>query len=57
LNPNKIVTGESLQKDLDTLQDWMDKGLLKVNTEKSKVTQVGHKLNKEHHMRGSQNLE
>jgi hypothetical protein len=51
LNPNKMVTGESLQKDLETLQDWTDKWLLKFNTEKCKVMQVGHELNTKYHMR------
>jgi hypothetical protein len=41
---------ESLQKDLDTLQDWSDKWLLKFNTEKCKVMQVGHKLNTKYYM-------
>lgn len=41
---------ESLQKDLDTLQDWSDKWLLKFKTEKCKFMQVGHKLNTKYHM-------
>jgi hypothetical protein len=39
----------SLQKDLDTLQDWSDKWLLEFNTEKCKVMQVGHEA-KYHHI-------
>jgi hypothetical protein len=42
--------GESLQKDLDTLQDWTDKWLLKFNTEKCKVMQVGREPNTKYHM-------
>ena len=41
---------ESLQRDVDTLQDWSDKCLLKFNTEKCKIMQVGHELNTKYHM-------
>ena len=45
------LPGKSLQKDLETLQDWTGKWLLKFNTEKCKVMQVGHKLNTKYQTR------
>jgi Reverse transcriptase (RNA-dependent DNA polymerase)/Endonuclease-reverse transcriptase len=46
---------ESLQNDLDKLEEWSDKWMLKFNTAKCKVMHIGHKLDTKYWMGKSVN--
>ena len=44
--------GKSLQKDLDSLNDWSDKWLIRFNPDKCKIVHVGHELDTHYFMKG-----